>query len=103
VPQVVCYRTSGLTYMIGKAVIKVPYISLVNLIVGHTVVEEFIQSEFTARNLLDELKRLLTDEAYIAKQKAGYAELRDKLGQHNAARQAAALMINYLGEKQAAA
>lgn len=103
VPQVVCYRTSGLTYMIGKAVIKVPYISLVNLIVGRTVVEEFIQSEFTARNLLDELKRLLTDEAYIAKQKAGYAELRDKLGQHNAARQAAALMISYLGEKQAAA
>jgi lipid-A-disaccharide synthase len=103
VPQVVCYRTSGLTYMIGKAVIKVPYISLVNLIVGRTVVEEFIQSEFTARNLLDELKRLLTDEAYIAKQKAGYAELREKLGQHNAARQAAALMINYLGEKQAAA
>ncbi|GAA4507654.1 lipid-A-disaccharide synthase [Hymenobacter ginsengisoli] len=103
VPQVVCYRTSGLTYMIGKAVIKVPYISLVNLIVGRTVVEEFIQGDFTARNLLDELKRLLTDEAYIAKQKAGYAELREKLGQHNAARQAAALMINYLGEKQAAA
>jgi lipid-A-disaccharide synthase len=103
VPQVVCYRTSGLTYMIGKAVIKVPYISLVNLIVGRTVVEEYIQGDFTARNLLDELKRLLTDEAYIAKQKAGYAELREKLGQHNAARQAAALMINYLGEKQAAA
>jgi lipid-A-disaccharide synthase len=103
VPQVVCYRTSSLTYMIGKAVIKVPYISLVNLIVGRTVVEEFIQSEFTARNLLDELKRLLTDETYITKQKAGYAELRDKLGQHNAARQAAALMINYLAKKQAAA
>lgn len=103
VPQVVCYRTSALTYMIGKAVIKVPYISLVNLIVGRTVVEEFIQGNFTARNLLDELKRLLTDEAYIAKQKTGYAELRQKLGQHNAARQAAALMINYLGEKQAAA
>ena len=103
VPQVVCYRTSGLTYMIGKAVIKVPYISLVNLIVGRTVVEEFIQNDFTARNLLDELKRLLTDDAYIAKQRAGYDELRQKLGQHNAARQAAALMINYLGEKQAAA
>jgi len=103
VPQVVCYRTSGLTYMIGKAVIKVPYISLVNLIVGRTVVEEYIQGNFTARNLLDELKRLLTDEPYIAKQRAGYAELRQKLGQHNAARQAAALMINYLAEKQAAA
>ncbi|GAB3636762.1 lipid-A-disaccharide synthase [Hymenobacter arcticus] len=103
VPQVVCYRTSGLTYMIGKAVIKVPYISLVNLIVGHTVVEEYIQGNFTARNLLDELKRLLTDEAYIAKQREGYAELRQKLGQHSAARQAAGLMIKYLREKSVAA
>ena len=98
VPQVVCYRTSSLTYLIGKAVIKVPYISLVNLIVGREVVAEFIQSNFTARNLLDELKRLLTDEGYIARQKAGYAELRAKLGLSNAARQAAALMVKYLQE-----
>ena len=96
VPQVVCYRTSSLTYLIGKAVIKVPYISLVNLIVGREVVAEFIQGGFTARNLLDELKRLLTDQEYIAKQRAGYAELRQKLGQHSAARQAAALMVSYL-------
>ena len=96
VPQVVCYRTSSLTYLIGKAVIKVPYISLVNLIVGREVVAEFIQNKFTARYLLDELKRLLTDEQYIARQRTGYAELRQKLGQHSAARQAAALMIGYL-------
>ncbi len=96
VPQVVCYRTSGLTYLIVKAVIKVPYISLVNLVVGREVVAEFIQGGFTARNLLDELKRLLTDQEYIARQRAGYAELRQKLGQHSAARQAAALMVSYL-------
>ena len=96
VPQVVCYRTSSLTYLIGKAVIKVPYISLVNLIVGREVVAEFIQNKFTARYLLDELKRLLTDEQYIARQRTGYAELRQKLGQHSAARQAAALMVGYL-------
>ncbi len=96
VPQVVCYRTSSLTYLIGKAVIKVPYISLVNLIVGREVVAEFIQNKFTARYLLDELKRLLTDEQYIARQRTGYAELRQKLGRHSAARQAAALMVGYL-------
>jgi lipid-A-disaccharide synthase len=98
VPQVVCYRTSALTYQVSKALIKVPYISLVNLIMGREVVQEFIQSKFTARNLLDELKRLLTDQDYIARQKAGYAELRAKLGQHNAARQTAALMVKYLRE-----
>ncbi len=62
------------------------------------MVQEFIQSKFTARNLLDELKRLLTDQAYIAHQKAGYTELRAKLGQHNAARQTATLMVKYLRE-----
>jgi lipid-A-disaccharide synthase len=96
VPQVVCYRTSAVTYQVSKALIKVPYISLVNLIMGREVVQEFIQSKFTARNLLDELKRLLTDQDYIARQKAGYAELRAKLGQHNAARQTATLMVKYL-------
>lgn len=99
VPQVVCYRTSSVTYWVGKALIKVPYISLVNLIVGREVVAEFIQGKFTARNLLDELKRLLTDQTYIGLQKAGYAELRAKLGQHNAARQAAALMVSALQTK----
>jgi lipid-A-disaccharide synthase len=98
VPQVVCYRTSAITYQVSKALIKVPYISLVNLIMGREVVQEFIQSKFTARNLLDELKHLLTDQAYIARQKASYAELRAKLGQHNAARQTAALMVKYLRE-----
>ena len=102
VPQVVCYRTSALTYQVSKALIKVPYISLVNLIMGREVVQEFIQSKFTARNLLDELKRLLTDQDYIARQKAGYAELRVKLGRHNAARQTAALMVKYLREEQVA-
>jgi len=102
VPQVVCYRTSGVTYTVSKALIKVPYISLVNLIMGREVVQEFIQSKFTARNLLDELKRLLTDQDYIARQKAGYAELRAKLGQHNAARQTAALMVKYLREEPVA-
>lgn len=99
VPQVVCYRTSSVTYLVGKALIKVPYISLVNLIVGREVVAEFIQGKFTARNLLDELKRLLTDQGYIGRQKTGYAELRAKLGQHNAARQAAELMVSALQAK----
>lgn len=96
VPQVVCYRTSAISYAIGKMVIKVPFISLVNLIAGRKIVEEFIQGDFTARNIMDELKKLLQDDAYRAAQKAGYAELRQKLGQHNAARKTAELMIGYL-------
>ncbi len=96
VPQIVCYRTSGLTYAIGKALIKVPFISLVNLIVGREVVPELIQGQFTSRNLVDELKKLLTDADYQARMAAGYAELRQKLGQQQAAKKAAGLMVGYL-------
>ena len=96
VPQIVCYRTSALSYAIGKMVIKVPYISLVNLVVGRAVVKELIQGDFNARNLLDELKTLLTDADYMARIKAGYAELRGKLGRQQAARKTAELMVKYL-------
>ncbi len=96
VPQIVCYRTSALSYAIGKMVIKVPYISLVNLIVGRAVVKELIQGDFNARNLLDELRTMLIDADYMANLQAGYQELRDKLGRHQAAKKAAELMVHYL-------
>ncbi|MBD2714956.1 lipid-A-disaccharide synthase [Microvirga sp. STR05] len=96
VPQVVCYRTSAVSYAIGKAVIKVPYISLVNLIADKEVVKELIQGDFNSRNLVTELKKVTADEAFIAQQKAGYAEIREKLGQQNSAEKAAKLMVGYL-------
>ncbi|WP_139920303.1 lipid-A-disaccharide synthase [Hymenobacter sp. DG01] len=96
VPQVVCYRTSAVSYSIGKAVIKVPHISLVNLIAGKEVVKELIQGDFNARNLVTELKKITADEEFIAQQKAGYAQIREKLGQQRAAEKAARLMVGYL-------
>ncbi|GAB3837256.1 lipid-A-disaccharide synthase [Hymenobacter jeollabukensis] len=96
VPQVVCYRTSAVSYHLAKSFIKVKYISLVNLIAGREVVKELIQGDFTARNLVTELHRVLDDEKYIAEVKAGYAEIREKLGRTNAADKAAELMVGYL-------
>ena len=96
VPQVVCYRTSAVSYAISKAVIKVRYISLVNLIADREVVKELIQSDFNSRNLVQELKKITKDEDNINRMKADYAELREKLGQQNAAEKAAKLMVGYL-------
>ncbi|CAN5912483.1 lipid-A-disaccharide synthase [soil metagenome] len=99
VPQVVCYKTSFLSYMIGRMVIKVPYISLVNLIAEKQVVTELIQGEFTALNLIAELKRILFDKKYIKDQLAGYTLIQQKLGDDNTAQKAAELMIGYLREE----
>jgi len=96
VPQVVCYTTSLISYWIGRAVIKVPYISLVNLIAEKPVVTELIQNDLTGRNIIAELKKILFDANFIQKQKAGYQEIREKLGEAQAATKAADLMVAYL-------
>jgi lipid-A-disaccharide synthase len=59
VPQVVCYRTSGVSFAIAKRLIKVPFISLVNLIMGRETVRELIQEDFSSENLISELVAIL--------------------------------------------
>ena len=61
VPQVVCYKTSWLNYWIAKAMIRVPYISLINLISGEKIVEELIQDDCTPENIRSNILRLEED------------------------------------------
>ncbi|WP_026452637.1 lipid-A-disaccharide synthase [Aequorivita capsosiphonis] len=59
VPQVVCYKGSRVSYEIAKRVIKLDYISLVNLILKKTVVTELIQTDFNTKRLKKELTDIL--------------------------------------------
>ena len=59
VPQVVVYKTSWISYWIAKAVIKVKYISLVNLIMGEEVVKELVQGEAKAANIISQLSAIV--------------------------------------------
>ena len=96
VPQVVCYKTSAFTYFIAKALIKVKYISLVNLIVNKLVVKELIQDEFIPRNLVEELNKITENKEVIALQLQGYAELKAELGGVGASDRTAKLIVQYL-------
>jgi lipid-A-disaccharide synthase len=60
-PFVVVYRVSALTYAIAKRTVKVPHVAMANLIAGKRVVPELIQQDFTAANIVQQLKRLLPD------------------------------------------
>lgn len=97
VPEVVCYKGSNISYQIAKRLIKVKYISLVNLIMDKPVVKELIQNELTPGNLRKELDALLTNEATQQQLKEDYSSLQHLLGQggHASAR-AAALIVGYL-------
>ena len=96
VPQVVVYKTDWLSYIIGRMLIRVPFISLVNLIAGRGVVKELIQHRANAVNISAELLRLLNDEAYRRKMLEGYDEVRNVLGPESASHRTAELMLKYL-------
>ena len=81
VPEVVCYKGSSISYQIAKRLIKVKYISLVNLIMNKLVVKELIQNELTPKNLEKELFTILTDENKISEIKKDYAALKNLLGE----------------------
>jgi lipid-A-disaccharide synthase len=99
VPEVVCYKGSSISYQIAKRVIKVKYISLVNLIMDKLVVKELIQNDLTVENLRNELNELLTNEKRIAELKKDYAELKRILSEGgNASAKAARSIVNFLSK-----
>ena len=59
IPQVVCYKTSFISYMLAKLFIKIKFISLVNLIMKEEIIKELIQSKCTKKNIIKELKKVL--------------------------------------------
>jgi lipid-A-disaccharide synthase len=92
VPQVVCYAGNWLSYQIAKRLVNVQYISLVNLIMDKPLVRELIQDELNTANIRAALAEILTPEK-SAELKAGYAELRQRLGGGGASERAAKAII----------
>lgn len=93
VPEVVCYKGSKVSYEIAKRLIKVKYISLVNLILDRPAVKELIQDALTTENLKSELNRLLNDEGRKFEVMENYKELWDILSQGGAASAKAAKIV----------
>ncbi len=96
IPEVVCYKGGAISFQIAKWLVKVDYISLVNLIMGKEVVRELIQNEFNETELRKELGKLLNTADYRANMKADLNELKIKLGGAGASKKTAELMMEYL-------
>lgn len=97
VPQVVCYKGSAISYQIAKRLVKVKYISLVNLILDKPVVTELIQNELTAENIIKELNRLLNNNPNLMKMKQDYRNLWKLLSEGgHASAKAARSIIDFL-------
>lgn len=92
-PQVVCYKGNSISFWLAKKLVKVKYISLVNLIMDKEVVTELIQDDLNKDNLVAELKKILTEGPELNKMKSDYRELWAKLGSKPASSVAAKEII----------
>jgi lipid-A-disaccharide synthase len=79
VPQVVCYKANKISFAIGKLLVKIKHISLVNILLEREVVREFLQDDFNAVRLEEEVRRLMKPEV-AEKMRSDYAELAPMLG-----------------------
>lgn len=98
VPQVVGYRVNWLTYVVGKHIIKIHYISLGNLCIDRLAFRELIQDDCNADEILKEVRALIEDRAYRERMLSDYAEIRHLLGGTGASQAVAGAMVDILSE-----
>jgi lipid-A-disaccharide synthase len=99
VPQVVCFRADFFSVLIARIVIKVKYISLVNLITGYEAVKELIQNSLNEKNLIAELKAILPGGSKRSKILDDYKKVREILGPEGASERIAADMVKVLSRE----
>lgn len=98
VPAVVFYKTSLLTYLVGRQIVQVKHLAMPNLLAGETVYPEFIQGAASAENLANATLALLKDTARYAEVKAKLAKIVASLGGPGASKRAAKAVLRRLNE-----
>ncbi|WP_163782454.1 lipid-A-disaccharide synthase [Myxococcus vastator] len=95
-PLVVVYRVSLITYWVGRLMLKVAFVSLINLLAGRRVVPELLQGEMTPERIAEEVRRVWIPGAPREEMLQGLAEMRGRLGETGAATRAAETVLELL-------
>lgn len=95
-PFLIFYKTAALTFWLGRMLIDIPYIGLVNVIAGRKIVPEFLQHEIRPEEVAEEAKILLEDETARDRMIADLQMAKSKLGPAGAADRAAATILNQI-------
>jgi len=96
VPQVVCYKAKSFSITIAKLIVKIKWISLVNIIMDRTVVTELIQEDFTMENTLSELKSILPGGDGYEALMTDYASLKALVGGPGCSSRVAENIVDFL-------
>lgn len=99
VPIVVMYKLFPLTYWLGRMIVRVKHISLVNILSGRGVVRELLQGEATAENIVAELRRILEDSSCREKMLTSYDEVNRMFAGKKASDRVAGIVMEMAGWK----
>lgn len=97
-PMVIVYKTSWLTYTIGKSLVKIKNIGMANIVLDEQVVPELIQKEANAERIYDEAKNILSDEDMLNNIKLRLSRIKKVLGDKNAPKNAAKIIYSLINE-----
>lgn len=93
-PLMIIYKTSALTYNIGKRLIKIGNLGMVNIIAEETIAPELIQDEVTGEKIAATAAKILKDPSLLKKQTDGFARIKANLGKHKASATAAKVILD---------
>jgi len=96
IPELVCYKGDAFSYQIAKRLIKIKYISLVNLVMNKEVIKEIIQYDMTVEKISNELEQILQNDVYKQTMLNNFEEMRKILGGEGASKRTAKIIINSL-------
>ncbi|HDM76674.1 MAG TPA: lipid-A-disaccharide synthase [Deltaproteobacteria bacterium] len=96
-PLIIIYRLSNLSYYLGKCLIRVPYIGLVNLVAGECLAPELVQDDANPGNIAKEAVAILTDKERQLYIKNRFSDVRNSLGKPGASSRAARVVMELIG------
>ena len=96
IPMIIAYRVSPISYWIGKRVVNVPFIGLVNLVAGKGVVPELIQNEVTPHRFAEEADAILKDGLTRENMIKNLGLVKERLGQGGASEKTAKIAIEMM-------
>ena len=97
VPMVVIYKLSPLTYHLGKRIVKVKHISLVNILAGREVVREFLQDKATPVNITEELKKIMFEKQHGESMIAEFRLIKEKFAGKKPSARVAEIVMEMAG------
>ncbi len=101
VPMVIVYRMSALSFAIGRLIIDVEHVGLVNIVAGKRVAPELLQDDATPENMAGAISGMLADPVKYRRVKNDLVRMKTQLGEGGASARAAAIVLEILGKQRA--